>query len=262
MTCESDGNCDLQDLIYEYDITDPDFGTLKDNVAPEDMYKIENENPFIEFDANKCILCGKCVRVDKEIQCSDVLEFSERGYDSKIFTPFGLDIEEEFSDCVHCGQCVEMCPTGALTYIPSQGKGREYDFDKVETTCPYCGVGCHLELKVKDNEIVEVGSIYKEGLANPVGETCVKGRFAYDFINHPDRLTKPLIKRDGEFEEASWDEALEYTAEKLTKIKEEDCAQALANLTSARCSNEENYVIQKFMRAAIGTNTVDHCAHL
>ncbi len=258
MTCEADGNCELQDLVYEYEITDPTFGTLDNR-----QEQVESDNPFIEFDADKCILCGRCVRVCKEIQVSDALEFSQRGHEAKVFTGFGDDIEDEISNCVHCGQCAEICPTGALTYKPSKNKVREYNLDdKVRTTCPYCGVGCQLELKIKDNELVEVGSIYQEGLPNPAGETCVKGRFGHDFVNHPDRLTKPLIKKDGEFTEASWEEALDYTAERLTEIKEEAGGEAVANLTSARCTNEENYVIQKFMRSAVGTNAIDHCAHL
>lgn len=257
MTCEADGACDLQELVYEYDVSEPSFGLME-----EGKFEVKNENPFIEFDSNKCILCGKCVRVDNEVQCSGAIDFIERGFSSKVAVPFDQDLGADFSSCVFCGQCVEMCPTGALTYKPAKGQGREYELEKVETTCPYCGVGCQIELQVKDNKIVQVGSIYDEDHPNPVGETCVKGRFAYDFVDHPERLTKPLIKKDGEFEEVSWDEALDYTAQKLGKIKEEDGGEAIAGLTSARCSNEENYIFQKFMRGALGTNSVDHCARL
>ncbi|MFW6409608.1 MAG: formate dehydrogenase subunit alpha [Halanaerobiales bacterium] len=257
MTCEADGNCELQDLAYEYGIERSSFG-----VKEEDRFTTDKDNEFIVLDPDKCILCGKCVRVDQEVQCSDAIEFQERGFDTQVGTVFDQGLGGEKSDCVFCGQCVDMCPTDALNFKPSRGKGREYDFDKTVTTCPYCGVGCQLELKTKDNEIVEVGSVYEAGTPNPAGETCVKGRFGYEFVNHPDRLKRPLIKKDGEFVESSWEEALDYTAERLLDIKREHGSRALAGLSSAKCSNEENYLMQKLMRAALGTNSVDHCARL
>ena len=257
MTCEADGNCELQDLAYEYGIKKSSYATKN-----EGRFRIERDNEFIQVDPDKCILCGKCVRVDKEIQCSDAIDFVERGFMTKIGAANDDGLGGEESTCVYCGQCVEMCPTDALSYIPSEGKGREYDFEKTVTTCPYCGVGCQLELKTKGREIVEVGSVYRDNTPNPAGESCVKGRFGYDFVNHPDRLTKPLIKRNGEFEEVEWDEALKVVAEKLTEIKDEYGGKALAGLSSAKCTNEENYLMQKFMRAVIGTNSVDHCARL
>jgi len=257
MTCESDGACGLQDLVYEYGIDEPTFGT-----SEGDLFEVKNDNPFIELDPNKCILCGKCVRVDKDIQCSDAIDFANRGAKSKIAAAMDRDLDSDYSSCVFCGQCVEMCPTGALSYTPAKGAGREYELDSVETTCPYCGVGCQLELKVKDNQIVKVSSIYDKDHPNPLGEACVKGRFAYDFVDHPERLTKPLIKKDGEFEEVEWDEAFDYVAEKFGEIKENQGGEAIAGLTSARCTNEENYTFQKFMRGVLGTNSVDHCARL
>lgn len=258
MTCEADGSCELQDLAYQFGIDEPQFPNIK-----EEKEKIENANPFIEFDPNKCILCGRCVRACDEIQASHALEFSQRGYDTKIFSNFDEKIDDDFSACVKCGQCVEICPTGALSYIPSKNKARAYDFDKkVETTCPYCGVGCQLELKIKDNKVVEVGSIYDSDHPNSKGETCVKGRFAYQFIQSPDRLTEPMIKKEGHFEKCSWEEALNKIAAEFSQIKEKKGGEAIAGLTSARCTNEENYLMQKFMRAAVGSNHIDHCAHL
>ena len=257
MTCEADGNCDLQDLAYRYGIEGSSYGRKDDS-----RFEIENDNEFIELDPDKCILCGKCVRVDQEIQCSDAIDFMDRGFDTKVTATLDEGLGGDLSTCVFCGQCVDMCPTGALSFIPSKNKGREYDFEKTVTTCPYCGVGCQLELKTKDREIVEVGSVYNENTPNPAGETCVKGRFGYDFVNHQDRLKKPLIKENGEFKEAEWDEALSYVAENLEKIKEENGSRSLAGLSSAKCTNEENYLMQKFMRAVIGTNSVDHCARL
>ncbi len=257
MTCESNGNCQLQDLAYEYGLDESSYGS-----KTESRFEIAKNNPFIEMDPDKCILCGKCVRVDSEIQCSDAIDFVDRGFAAKVSTPFDLGLEADESTCVFCGQCVEMCPTGALTYRPAKGKGRDYDFEKVQTTCPYCGVGCQLELQVKDNQVVQVGSVYQEGRPNPQGESCVKGRFGYQFINHPDRLTKPLIKENGEFKEVTWEQALDYVADNFKDIKKKYGGQAFGALSSARCTNEENYLTQKFMRAVMGTNTVEHCARL
>ncbi|PNR97485.1 formate dehydrogenase subunit alpha [Petrotoga miotherma DSM 10691] len=257
MTCEANGNCVLQDLAYEYGIKESTFGTKK---LPR--FEIKAQNEFIQLDPDKCILCGKCVRTCKEIQMCNVLDFVNRGFETKVSPPFDQDLGGQDSPCVFCGQCVEMCPTGALTYIPSKGKGRYYEFKKTITTCPYCGVGCQLELRTKDNKIIQVGSVYNENSPNPHGESCVKGRFGYDFVNHPDRLTDPLIKRNGHFEKVSWEEALDYVAEKLLNIKEKYGSDSIGGLSSAKCTNEENYIMQKFMRAVVGTNSVDHCARL
>ncbi len=257
MTCEANGDCKLQDLAYEYGLEESSYGIKE---APR--FEIQQENPFIVFDPDKCIICGKCVRADQELQCSMAIDFSERGFKTKVAAAFDEGLGGDESSCVFCGLCVENCPTGALKYKPAIRKGRDYDLRKERTTCPYCGVGCQLELQIKDNEVVKVASIYDKDSPNPAGEACVKGRFAYDYINHPDRLRKPLIKKDGEFVEVSWEEALNYTAERLQEIKEKDGPQALAGLSSAKCTNEENYLMQKFMRAVIGTNSVDHCARL
>ncbi len=257
MTCEANGDCKVQDLAYQYDLRESSFGSKR-----ESRFSIRADNPFLEVDPDKCILCGRCVRVDHEIQCSYAIDFVHRGFDSIVGTPFEEGLDGDNSTCVFCGQCVEMCPTGALTYKPSKGKGRDYEFQKIVTTCPYCGVGCQLELHVKDNKVIKVGSVYQVGSPNPVGETCVKGRFGYGYVNHEDRLTTPLIKRNGQFEEVSWDEALDYVAQKLIQIKEIYGSKAIAGFSSAKCTNEENYVMQKFIRAVVGTNSVDHCARL
>lgn len=259
MVCEADGNCTLQDLAYEYEIQESSFGAKKDP-----RFAIERDNPFIEHDPDKCILCGRCIRVDNEIQCSDAIDFVNRGFTTRVGAALKDDLGSEDSSCVFCGQCVEMCPTGALSYIPSKNMGREYQLEHTETTCGYCGVGCKLDLKTNDNKVVEVGSIYRENLPNPVGESCVKGRFGYEFIDHPDRLTSPLIKdpETGEFYKASWDEALDLIADKFSTIKKDQGSQAFGALCSARCTNEDNYLMQKLMRGVIGNHNVDHCARL
>ena len=246
MVCERAGDCTLQELAYFYEIRSNRF------VGERRQYTKKDLNPFIERDMEKCILCGKCVRVCEEIQGLGAIDIAGRGFTAKVTPPFEKDL-----DCEFCGQCVSICPTGALMSKQSLGKGRQKDVKEVETICGYCGCGCNLTLHVSRNEVVRVTS--RPDTINE-GWLCVKGRFGYSFINSPDRLTTPLIKKDGLFVEASWDEAFALIAEKLGAIKEKHGPNAIGGLSSARCTNEENYLFQKFIRAGIGTNNVDHCA--
>ena len=246
MVCERAGDCTLQELAYFYEIRSNRFAGERRQYAKKDM------NPFIERDMEKCILCGKCVRVCEEIQGLGAIDIVGRGFTAKVSPPFEKDL-----DCEFCGQCVSICPTGALIGKQSLGKGRQKDVKGVETVCGYCGCGCNLTLHVSRNEVVRVTS--RPDTINE-GWLCVKGRYGYSFINSPDRLKTPLIKKDGKFVEASWDEAFALIAEKLGSIKEKHGPDAIGGLSSARCTNEENYLFQKFIRAGIGTNNVDHCA--
>lgn len=216
---------------------------------------------MIERDLNKCILCGRCVRACNEIQVNEALDFANRGSYAKVGPAFDEDYIN--SSCIFCGECVQACPTGAITFKQAKFAGRPWELNKVRTTCTYCGVGCQMDLYTKDNKIVKVMGNREYGQPNE-GSLCAKGRFGMDFIAHPDRLKKPLIryKKNEDFQEVSWDEAFAFIADKLTKIKKENGADSIAGLASARCTNEENYLFQKFMRAAIGTNNVDHCARL
>lgn len=253
LTCEKNGNCELQDLVYYLGIEQPRF-TIK---SPE--YPKEDTNSMIQRDLNKCILCGRCVRVCNEIQVNEVLDFSGRGSRSKVGPAFDMDYFS--SDCVFCGECADACPVGAITFKQARFAGRPWELEKVRTTCPYCGVGCQIDLNVHKGKIVKVTGNRDYGNPN-LGSLCVKGRFGMDFINDPDRLTTPLIRRNGDLQEASWDEALGFIADRLSAIKEKYGSDSIAGFSSARCTNEENYVFQKFMRAVIGTNNVDHCARL
>jgi predicted molibdopterin-dependent oxidoreductase YjgC len=248
MVCERAGDCTLQELAYFYNIRANRFYGERRQYTAKDM------NPFVERDMEKCILCGKCVRVCDEVQGVGAIEIAHRGFVAKVSTPFEKDL-----DCEFCGQCVSICPTGALVGKQSLGKGRQKDVAEVDTICPYCGCGCNLTLHVSRNEVVRVSS--RQNTINE-GWLCVKGRFGQGYLNSPDRLKTPLIKKDGAFVEASWDEALGYIADRLTAIKQKHGADAIGGLSSARCTNEENYLFQKFMRAVIGTNNVDHCARL
>lgn len=266
--CERAGDCNLQELAYSYGIRENRF------LGERRVYKKRDGNPFVEREMEKCILCGKCVRICEEIQGVGAIDFAYRGFHTKICPPYDKDLNCEF-----CGQCVAVCPTGALTGKMWAHKGRQKDIEEVDTICPYCGCGCSITLHVRRNEVIRVSS--KEDTLND-GWLCVKGRFGYNFINHPERLTKPLIRiapnpptpplakggmggfESGRhrrvFKEVSWEEALKYIAEHLKDIKDKYGPDSIGGLSSARCTNEENYLFQKFMRAVIGTNNIDHCA--
>jgi len=248
MVCEGAGDCTLQELAYFYDI---DITKLK---TEKGAYRKDN-NPFIEWELDKCIKCGLCVQICKDLQGVEALVFDKKDPKGKITTHDGKDLNCEF-----CGQCVSVCPTSALTGKMWKRKGRERGVKKTDTVCPYCGVGCNITLHVKDNEIVRVTS--KEDSIVNNGLLCVKGRFGYEFVSSPDRLKTPLIRKNGELQPASWDEALDYAALRLREIKDTYGPDAIAGLSSARCTTGENYLFQKFMRAVIGTNNVDHCARL
>lgn len=252
LVCEKNGDCELQALAYEYGLETPRFEGQTQSYPPED------ENPLIIRDFSRCVLCGRCVQACNELQVNRAIGFGYRGAQSKIVT--AGDLPYQLSDCVFCGQCVEVCPVGALTEKKAKGLSRHWETEKIKTTCPYCGVGCQVYLHVKDNRIIRVTAV-DDGPPNQ-GRLCVKGRFGYDFVNSQDRLTTPLIKEDGVFREASWDEALGLVAGKLKKIKKENGPHAVAGLSSARATNEENYLFQKLLRAGVGTNNVDHCARL
>jgi predicted molibdopterin-dependent oxidoreductase YjgC len=248
MLCESAGDCSLQELAYFYGAKGSIYG------GERRIYDKRDGNPFLERDMEKCIMCGRCVKACDEIQGVGAIDFTYRGFKSKICPPY-----EEDLNCEFCGQCVSVCPTGALTGKMWALKGRQKDVKEVDTVCSYCGVGCNITLHVRNNEIIRVTS--KPDTWNE-GWLCVKGRFGYGFVNNPARLTKPLVRKNGEFEEVSWDYALDYIATKLKEIKKECGADAIGGLSSARCTNEENYLFQKLIRSAIGTNNVDHCARL
>ena len=253
MVCERAGDCKLQELAYFYGIRENRF------LGERRVYTKKDNNPFIERDMEKCILCGQCVRVCDEIQGVGAIDFAYRGLRTKICPPFEKDLNCEF-----CGQCVAICPTGALTGKMWTHRGRQ-NFKEVDTVCPYCGCGCNLTLFIRRNEVIRISS--KENTINK-GWLCAKGRFGYEFIKSPDRLKKPLIRigpkdrsaNDSAFKEAEWDEALDYIASRLKEIKAKYGPDAIAGLSSARCTSEENYLFQKFMRAVIGTNNIDHCA--
>jgi predicted molibdopterin-dependent oxidoreductase YjgC len=254
MTCEQAGNCELQDLAYEYGIQQTRFPGVQHE------YEIDESNPFYIRDYDKCILCRRCVRACNELNGVEAIGVIQRGFDSKIGTAFDGLMQD--SVCEFCGMCTEVCPTGSLVPKMRQHQGRSWEFAKVATTCPYCGVGCQFYLNVKDDRIVDVTSKWNAPANH--GWTCVKGRFGWDFVHHPDRLTKPMVRREkgGELEEVTWDEALDFVASRFGEIREQYGPGALGALSSAKCTDEENFAVQKLARGVFGTNNVDHCARL
>ncbi len=251
--CPVWGDCRLQDLAYRYQVSsDPALAT---KIA----YPMETANPFIVRDFSRCIQCGRCVQACNEVQVNNAIQFGYSGLKTKIIAG-GDDNPLKDSDCVFCGECVQVCPVGALVEKNVRYDVRPWETEKVRTTCGYCGVGCQMYLHVKDNHIVKVSGV--EDAAPNYGSLCVKGRFGYDFINSEERLTQPLIKENGEFRNATWGEALDLVAGKLRRIKDDHGADSIGFLTSARVTNEENYIAQKFVRAVLKTNNVDHCARL
>lgn len=246
LTCEADSKCELQKVAHYVGVTPESLKRYRRSVRSIPM---DRSNPFFDIDHAKCIMCGICVRTCDELQNINAIDYAQRGVNSLISTLGNKPISE--SRCESCGECVVRCPVAALA-----PKGALQPMREVKTICSYCGVGCGILLGVRGDKVVKV-----EGdKENPVnaGSLCVKGRFGYKFINHPERLTTPLVRKDGELVEASWDEALGRIAEKFAESK----GDKFASLASARITNEDNYLIQKFTRAVMGTNNIDHCARL
>jgi len=251
LACEANGRCELQNVAYW-------LGIKEWPVVPEPLLPLDDSSPMIVMDPNKCILCGRCIAACNQGVVNEVLTIARRGYNSLVQCDTSVPMRD--SSCVQCGECVQLCPTGALTEKKAVGKGRDWELEHVNTTCAYCGVGCQLTLHVDraKNRIVRVDG--REGVPPNDGMLCVKGRFAYEFPSSGKRLTRPLVKKNGQHVEVSWDEALDYTAQRLSEIKTKHGPDAFAAISCARTTNENNYAMAKFTRAAIGTNNVDHCA--
>jgi formate dehydrogenase alpha subunit len=251
VTCTKNGNCELQKVVDYLGIKELPFrGTTR-------SLPVHTDNPFFDRDYNRCILCGRCVRMCEEVRGVGAIAFTYRGSQTLVGTAFDRPLQDV--DCKFCGACLDACPTAALIERSDYWPGLPER--EVATICPYCGVGCQLKLGIKDDKIISV-SPDREGPANQ-GQACVKGRFSLaEVVHHPDRFTTPLVRRNGKLEETSWEEAIDLVAERFTEIREKYGADSLGAFSSSRCTNEENYVVQKLARAVFGTNNVDNCARI
>lgn len=257
LSCQKNGDCELQTAAHFLGIKKPSY--LVDPVQRERCRDTSSES--IILDASKCVKCGRCVDACNKVVMHEVLSFGGRGHDMRVICDDDLPMGE--SSCVRCGECVQVCPTGALVPRAAEGKARTWELKKTRTICVYCGVGCNIDVVTKGNKIL-YGLGSKENwqdLPNQ-GSLCVKGRFGLDFVNSPERLTTPLIRKDGKLVQASWEEAMAAAAAGLQKVMAKDGAQAVGCLSSAKVSNEENYAMMRFARGVLKTNNIDHCARL
>lgn len=280
VTCDKNGACELQRYAYQFGLQESSLG-----IAPaRSLY--QDDNAFFVRDHQYCILCGRCVRVCDEIVGANAIAVSGRGFESHVGTPFDGPLRD--STCVFCGSCVQVCPTAALLPVSRLRQGREWEFERIRTVCSYCGVGCAIEYAVRDGRIVDARAPAGASVNGPF--LCAKGRFGWDFVTSPERLTRPMVRRDlayaigltdepwslpeisplqvekprieDSFVPVDWDLALDLAAGRLAAAAQVHGPDAVMGLASARCTNEENYLFQKFMRAGVATNNVDHCARL
>ena len=251
LTCEVNGNCELQDVAASVGVRQIRYAKGENHLSREK----DLSHAYMRMDLSKCINCSRCVRACDEVQGQFTLTMTGRGFESRITTDNDMLFGD--SSCVSCGACAQTCPTSAISDV-FQSKSVEAD-KTVRTTCSYCGVGCNLEVAVKNDEVL---SIRAPQDAVNAGHTCLKGRYAFKFYNHEDRLTSPLIRKNGELTPCSWDEALDFIKDKFESIKKDHGSDSIAGISSARCTNEENYMFQKMIRQLVGTNNIDCCARV
>ena len=255
LTCSANGNCELQDMAGAVGLREVRYGYDGANHLKDET---DNSNPYFAYDPSKCIVCSRCVRACEEVQGTFALTIDGRGFDSRV-SP-GQNQAFMDSECVSCGACVQACPTATLMEKSVIDRGQPEH--SVITTCAYCGVGCSFKAEMKGAEVIRMIP-NKDGHANH-GHSCVKGRFAFGYATHPDRITKPMIRKNitDPWQEVSWDEAINYAASEFKRIQARYGRDSVGGLTSSRCTNEEAYVVQKLVRAAFGNNNVDTCARV
>jgi formate dehydrogenase major subunit len=255
LTCPANGNCELQDMAGAVGLREVRYGYAGENHLVQAK---DESNPYFTFDASKCIVCSRCVRACEETQGTFALTIQARGFDSKV----SAGMAETFlnSECVSCGACVQACPTATLMEKSVIAIGQPEH--SVVTTCAYCGVGCSFKAEMRGEELVRMVP-YKDGQANR-GHSCVKGRFAWGYANHRERITKPMIRQsiDLPWREVSWDEAIAHTAAEFKRIQAKYGRGSIGGITSSRCTNEETYLVQKLVRGGFGNNNVDTCARV
>jgi len=255
LTCSANGDCELQDVAGAVGLREVRYGFDGENHLDAEM---DASNPYFTFDPSKCIVCSRCVRACDEVQGTFALTIQGRGFESKVSASVGESFLD--SECVSCGACVQACPTATLMEKSIIDHGQPEH--SVKTTCAYCGVGCSFVAEMKGDQVVRMMPD-KDGMANH-GHSCVKGRFAWGYSTHRDRVMDPLIRDsiDQPWRQVSWDEAIQYTAKRFKEIQKEYGRKSIGGITSSRCTNEEVFVVQKLVRAAMGNNNVDTCARV
>src|SRR5580698_5983520 len=255
LTCAANGDCELQDMAGVTGLRNVRYGMDGANHlnTPKD-----ESNPYFTYDASKCIVCNRCVRACEETQGTFALTITGRGFESRVAASESQPFME--SECVSCGACVAACPTATLQEKTVIMLGQPEH--SITTTCAYCGVGCSLKAEMKGSQVVRMVP-HKNGQANE-GHACVKGRFAWGYATHKDRITKPMIraKITDPWREVSWDEAINYAASEFRRIQAKYGRDSIGGITSSRCTNEEAYLVQKLVRAGFGNNNVDTCARV
>jgi formate dehydrogenase major subunit len=255
VSCPGNGHCELQDMAEQHGLTETRYGL---DGANHEGAKVDESNPYFQFDSSLCIVCSRCVRACDEVQGTFALTIEGRGFGSKVVA----SLSEPFltSECVSCGQCVEACPTAALTEksVAQFGAAEQAH----TTTCAYCGVGCSFKAEMKGEQVVRMVP-NRDGHANH-GHACVKGRFAFGYATHPDRRLKPMVRDQitDPWREVSWGEAISFTATRMRELQAKYGRDSIGGITSSRCTNEETFLVQKLVRAAFGTNNVDTCARV
>src|SRR3569623_115945 len=254
LTCSANGNCELQDQAGRGGLREVRYADGQNHLQET----TDTSNPYFAYDPSKCIVCSRCVRACSDIQGTYALTTTERGFDSRIAAAGG----EEFmsSECVSCGACVAACPTAALMEKSVIEMGQPQR--SVTSTCAYCGVGCSRNAELQGEKVIRMVPDLNGGANH--GHACVKGRFAWGYATHADRITTPMIRssiRDP-WREVSWEEAIAHTASELRRLQEKYGAESIGSITSSRCTNEETYLVQKLVRAAFGNNNVDTCARV
>ena len=255
LTCPANGNCELQDMAGAVGLRDVRYGFDGENHLDSEK---DHSNPYFSFDPSKCIVCSRCVRACEEVQGTFALTIDGRGFDSKVSA--GQNQSFMDSDCVSCGACVQACPTSTLMEKSVIELGQPEH--SIVTTCAYCGVGCSFKAEMKGDQVIRMVP-YKGGDANH-GHSCVKGRFAFGYATHKDRIKQPMIRNaiNEPWQEVSWEEAIAFSAQRLREVQAQYGRESIGGITSSRCTNEETYLVQKLVRAAFGNNNTDTCARV